>query len=100
MEKFVILTKEDLDQFKEELLSEIKKIVDPLSKRTQYLRSADVRKMLNISDSTLQTMRINGIIPAYRLDSTWFYKYEEIIDAIENGKTKWVFTLERKFGER
>lgn len=88
MEKIIILTKEDLDQFKVELLSEIKQLLEPQSHRAQYIRSAYVRKMLNISDSTLQTMRINGTIPAYRLDSTWFYKSEEIVEAIENGKTK------------
>jgi len=88
MEKLVILTKEELDQFKVELLSEIKQLLEPQGKRAQYIRSADVRKMLNISDSTLQTMRINGTIPAYKLDSSWFYKYEEIVEAIEKGKTR------------
>lgn len=43
--------------------------------------------MLSISDSTLQTMRINRTIPAYKLGSTWFYKYDEIIAALETGKT-------------
>lgn len=88
MEKLVILTKEELDQFKMELLSEIKQLLEPQTKRVQYLRSADVRKMLNISDSTLQTMRINRTIPAYKLDTSWFYKYEEIVEAIEKGKTR------------
>jgi len=88
MEKIIVLTKEDLDQFKVELLSEIKQLLEPQSSKAKYIRSADVRKMLNISDSTLQTMRINGTIPAYRLDSTWYYKSEEIIEAIEKGKTK------------
>jgi len=88
MEKLVILTKEELDQFKVESLSEIKQLLEPQTKKAQYMRSADVRKMLNISDSTLQTMRINGTIPAYKLDSSWFYKYEEIVEAIENGKIR------------
>lgn len=52
------------------------------------LRSNDVREMLNISDSTLQTFRINGIIPAYKLDSTWFYKYDEIVGALEKGRNR------------
>jgi hypothetical protein len=55
---------------------------------TKWLRSADVRKMLNISDSTLQTMRISGALPAYKLGNSWFYKHDEIIHALENGKTK------------
>jgi excisionase family DNA binding protein len=42
--------------------------------------------MLGISDSTLQTLRINGSIPAYRLGSSWFYKEDEIIEALEKSR--------------
>ena len=49
----------------------------------KWLRSKNVREMLGISDSTLQTMRINKIIPAYRLGASWFYRYNEIIAALE-----------------
>ena len=52
----------------------------------RWLRSRDVREMLGISDSTLQSLRINGSIPAYRLGSSWFYKEEEIIRALEGNR--------------
>ena len=55
-------------------------------KGVKWLRSRHVREMLQISDSTLQTMRISGAIPAYRLGASWFYKEEEIIAALEAGK--------------
>ena len=42
--------------------------------------------MLRISDSTLQTLRVKEIIPAYRLGDSWFYKEEEILAALEAGK--------------
>lgn len=45
----------------------------------KWLRSKDVREMLGISDSTLQSMRIKGTIPAYQLGSSWFYREEEIL---------------------
>lgn len=44
--------------------------------------------MLGISDSTLQTMRVNGSIPAYRLGASWFYKEAEILAALESGKVR------------
>lgn len=53
----------------------------------RWLRSKDVRNMLGISDSTLQTMRINGSIPSYKLGSSFFYKLEEILAALEAGRT-------------
>lgn len=52
----------------------------------KWLRSKDVRKMLGISDSTLQTMRIKRTIPAYKLDTTWFYQEGEIIAALMDNK--------------
>ena len=45
----------------------------------KWLRSKDVREMLGISDSTLQSMRIKGTIPAYQLGATWFYREEELL---------------------
>ena len=86
MTQIVVLTKEDLDQFKEDLLNELKSLYETNIKKTKWIRTADVREMLNISDSTIQTMRISGTLPAYKLDSTWFYKYDEIIDALEKSK--------------
>ncbi|WP_303920885.1 helix-turn-helix domain-containing protein [Draconibacterium sediminis] len=86
MEKIIVITKEDFDLFKQELLTEIKSIFDTNIKKAQWLRSKDVRELLNISDSTLQTLRINRTIPAYKLDSTWFYKLEEIQAVLESNK--------------
>jgi len=83
--EILVLSKEELDSFKNELLSEIKKLSDEKAK-SEWLRSADVRKMLKISDSTLQTMRINGTVPAYKLGTTWLYRYDEILEALENGR--------------
>ena len=51
-----------------------------------WMRSSQVRVMLNISDSTLQTLRINGTIPAYKLGTTWLYKQDEIIAVLESNK--------------
>lgn len=54
----------------------------------RWLRSKDVRKMLNISDSTLQSMRISGTIPSYRLGASWFYREDEIIAALNAGRIR------------
>jgi len=83
----LIISKDDLDSFKNELLSEIKKLTEEKA-TTEWLRSADVRELLNISDSTLQSMRISCVVPAYKLGSTWFYKYNEIWKALEAGKAE------------
>jgi hypothetical protein len=57
-------------------------------KTEKWMRSRDVRLMLGISDSTLQNMRISGAIPAYKLGSSWFYREDEIVSALEEGKVR------------
>ncbi|WP_297085462.1 helix-turn-helix domain-containing protein [uncultured Draconibacterium sp.] len=86
MEKIIVITEQDFVKFKEELLNEVKALFDNNIQKKKWIRSKDVREMLGISDSTLQTLRINGTIPAYKLDSTWFYKYDEILEVMENSR--------------
>lgn len=89
MASIIVISKEEFDQFKKELIDEIKQTMQPSIKNsTKWLKSSDVREMLNISDSTLQTYRINGTIPAYKLDTTWFYKFDEIVEALEKGRNR------------
>ena len=82
----LIFDKQEFDSFKEELLSQIQKL-QSVSIQNTWLRSKNVRKMLCISDSTLQTMRINGTIPSYKLGTSWFYRHDEIVAALEANKT-------------
>ena len=81
-----LLMEEDLARFKTELFERLKELhsSEPQSK---WLRSKDVRKLLGgISDSTLQSLRVSKSIPSYKLGNSWYYKYDEIIDALEAGK--------------
>lgn len=82
MVKFLML---DPDHFWEKLEGLLKEQVKT-TQQPKWLRSSQVKEMLNISDSTLQTLRINGILPAYKLGNSWYYKYEEIEKTLENGK--------------
>jgi len=84
-----ILTIEDLSEFKTELIEEIKKLlrqsgIQPVKK---VLKSPDVRKLLNISPGTLQTMRINGTLPFSKIGGVIYYDYEDIQKMLDNNKT-------------
>jgi hypothetical protein len=63
-----------------------KKMVKIDEKPVIWLRSSKVRQMLGISDSTLQTMRINRTLPAYKLGATWFYREDEIFESLLAGR--------------
>ena len=86
-----IITSDDLREFKLELLDEIRVIIKEQKSNTskQWLKSAEVRKLLNISPGTLQTLRINGTLPFTKIGGTNYYNVSDI-DALlsENLKKK------------
>ena len=86
-----IITKEDLQQFKRELLEELKQFFKTQSSEPvkQWLKSYEVRKMLGISRGTLQTMRTNGTLTATRIGGLMFYAYDDIVKLMQ-GPTKQV----------
>lgn len=53
----------------------------------QWLKSNQVRKMLNISPGTLQNLRINGTLRYTKVGSILYYKAEDI-DKLMNGGLK------------
>lgn len=81
-----LITKEDLRQFKTELLNDIKAIVQPQGQSKQWLKSAEVRKLLNISPGTLQNLRINGTLRYTKIGGMMYYKLEDITKLLEGGQ--------------
>lgn len=82
-----IITKEDLKEFKSELLTEIKAIMQPgHGQSKQWLKSAQVRKLLKISPGTLQNLRINGTLRYSKVGSIMYYKLEDINKILEGNQ--------------
>ncbi|MCL7987053.1 helix-turn-helix domain-containing protein [Sphingobacterium sp. lm-10] len=85
-----ILTKEDLNQFKTELIAEIKLLLSSgdhaVSNKPRWLRSSEVRKLMSISPGTLQNLRINGVLPYRKVGGIMFYAMEDIQKMMEGGK--------------
>ncbi|OFV10605.1 MULTISPECIES: helix-turn-helix domain-containing protein [Sphingobacterium] len=79
-----ILTKEDLAQFRKELLDEIKTLFKQ-QQRKEWIRSAEVRRLLNISGGTLQNLRINGTLQYTKIGGIMYYKLEDIERLLEKG---------------
>lgn len=83
-----LITREDLKQFKSELLSEIRTIISPANggASKQWLKSAEVRKLLNVSPGTLQNLRINGTLRYTKIGGMMYYKLEDIHKLLEGGE--------------
>ena len=74
-----IITKEDLQQFKIELLESIENLLQ--GKKTEeklWLRTSEVKELLNISSGTLQNLRINGTLSYSKIGGTLYYNYKDI----------------------
>ena len=75
-----IITTDDLREFKVELLDEIRVLIseqkNPVIKK--WMKSVEVRKLLNISSGTLQTLRINGTLPYTKIGGTNYYNVSDI----------------------
>ena len=80
-----IITPEDLDEFKDDLLSNIKNLIGDKSKTTtkKWLKSPEVRKLLGLSTGTLQNLRINGTLPYTKMGGVIYYDLEEITKVLE-----------------
>lgn len=84
-----LITRDDLKQFKSELILELKQIFKPETAHgKQWLRSAEVRKLLKISAGTLQNLRINGTLPFRKIGSIMYYAYNDIVNLLEEGGGK------------
>lgn len=74
-----LLTKEDLQDFKKELLQEITNLFENKNAvQKQWLRTSEVKKLLNVSSGTLQNHRINGTLTYKKLGGSLYYSYDEI----------------------
>ena len=75
-----IITTDDLKEFRSELLNDIKKLLKINSDigNRKYLKSPDLMKILNVSHSTLQTLRINGTLPYIKIGGIIYFDSEEV----------------------
>jgi hypothetical protein len=84
--KLEIVTKEDLQNFKKELLIELSDIIQKQNIKNQpreLYKTYEVMKMLNISKGTLQTFRTNGTLPFTKLGKCIYFKYADIMKLAE-----------------
>lgn len=89
-----IITPADLADFRAILLKDLKEI---LSKQSQpdkkWLKSKEVRKLLNISPGTLQNLRINGTLGYTKIGSILYYDNDDIEKLLSQNKIHAIPTL-------
>lgn len=82
-----LVTVSDLDQFRNDLLKEIKYLLSQKhsAPEKQWLKSSDVRRLLKISSGTLQHLRDTGRLRFSKVGGIIYYQHEDIQSMLENG---------------
>lgn len=86
MNKNNLVTVQDLQELKAEIISEIKLIIGNSTTQKEWLRSSEVMEMLSISPGTLQNLRINRDIPFTKMGGTLYYERAGVVKALNECK--------------
>jgi hypothetical protein len=82
-----VITREDLNEFRTLLLNDLKELFSSKKEEPkQWLKSKEVRKLLNISPGTLQNMRINGTLSYTKIGGIIYYSTKDIDKVLEFNK--------------
>ena len=81
-----IITREDLEQFRIKLLSELKEVVAESKSNGQkdWLKASEVRSFLKIGASKLQSLRVSGKLSSSKVGGVHYYRLEDIEKMLKN----------------
>jgi Helix-turn-helix domain len=77
------VTKEDLNEFRLILLTDLARLMKRADPAQPWLKSYEVRKLLKISAGTLHRLRAKGVLPYSRIGGMFLYKYEDVQKMVE-----------------
>jgi len=84
-----VITREDLNEFRTLLLSDLDAMFNSKpQQQKQWLKSNEVRKLLNISPGTLQNLRINGTITYTKIGGILYYSNSDLEKVMETNKVE------------
>ncbi|WP_439559037.1 helix-turn-helix domain-containing protein [Dyadobacter sp.] len=84
-----LITREDLQKLRRDLLEDLKQFIsNSASEPKKWLKSSEVRKLLNISSGTLQNLRINGELKPNKIGGTFYYALQDIQSLLQSKTTK------------
>ena len=86
-----IMTKQDLQSFKEELMDDLDQLLEKKFNtlptiRFEWLRSKAIRKMMDISPATLQNLRVSGKIRFKKIMGSYYYNKIDLLKLFNDEK--------------
>jgi hypothetical protein len=85
-----ILTTDDLREFKQEILAEIKLLLSDISALKpadkKYLKSLELQEILDMSPASLQNLRNARVLPYTKIGGTFYYEWDDIVQLMDKVK--------------
>ncbi|WP_343657815.1 DNA-binding protein [Chryseobacterium sp.] len=80
-----IITKQDLQSLREELMSDLDQLLEKKSdtipsSQFEWLRSKAIRKIMDISPATLQNLRVSGKIRFKKVMGSYYYNKLDLLN--------------------
>lgn len=89
-----VITREDLNEFRSLLIKDFKDLLNSKPEQSKkWLKSIEVRNLLNISPGTLQNLRINGTLTYTKIGGTLYYDNADIDKLLNTNKTNAIPSL-------
>ncbi len=86
-----IFTAEDFQQFRNEMLKEIKEIKKSVKNKRvypQWLKSKDLMSLFGLSPTTLHRLRTSGKLPYTKIQGTIYYSTDDLMNLLEENKNE------------
>ena len=85
-----IITREDLQNFRLQLLDELKELVHQIKRETsssvtEGYKTKHVRKILDCSNGKLQALRVSGKLRCKKIGGTLYYRQEDVQKLFNDG---------------
>ena len=81
-----LITKQDLQLLRKQILEDLRPFLTPQKQmQGEWLKSADVRRLLKISPGTLQKLRIDGTLKPVRISGSFYYRQSDIDTLLKTG---------------
>lgn len=80
-----IVTKQMLDEFKQDLINEIAQMNVLHSTPKKLMKNSDLMEYLGCSYSTVENLRNAGKIPYKKVMGTYYYSFKEVSRLFEQG---------------
>lgn len=83
-----LVTKEDLQVFKKDLLRSIQQLSQNTKQPTSWIKTKQAKVLLECSTGTLLTLRSNGTLSYSRIGGTIYYNIDDINQLLTNRRNQ------------